>query len=77
LYHARLEPELVFANQPDTFIPTGRSAWVEFLPYEEPLARLCLAGRRWELEAVELDDVISVVDQTEELARTTKELGNW
>jgi len=50
---------------------------VEFLPYEEPLARLCLAGRRWEWEEVELDDLISVVDQTEELARTTKELGNW
>jgi hypothetical protein len=49
---------------------------VEFLPYEEPLARICLAGRRWELEAVELDDLISVVDQTEELARTTRELGN-
>ena len=72
----RLEPELVFANQPDTFIPTGRSAWVVFLLYEEPLARICLAGRRRELEAVELDDLISVVDQTEELARTSRELSN-
>jgi hypothetical protein len=27
------------------------------------------------LEAVELDDLISVVDQTEELARTTRDLG--
>ena len=72
----RLEPELVFANQPDTFAPTGRSAWVEFRPYEEPPARISLAGRRWELEAVELSDLLSVVDETEELARTTRELGN-
>jgi len=72
----RLDPDLVFANCPYTFVPTGRSAWVEFRPYEEPPARICLAGRRWELEAVELSDLLSVVDETEELARTTRELGN-
>jgi hypothetical protein len=49
---------------------------VEFLPYEEPLARICLAGRGWKLEPVELDDLISVVDQTEEFAYTTRELGD-
>lgn len=77
----RLDPELVFADRPDTFGPeggsTGRSAWVEFHPYEEPPARVCLAGRRWELERVELADLLSIVDQTEELARTARgELGN-
>ena len=73
----RLEPELVIASQPDTFISTAvRSAWVEFLPYEKPPARICLAGRRWELETVDLDDLVSLVDETEELARTTRELGN-
>ena len=45
----RLDPDLVFANRPDTFSSTGRSAWVEFRPYEEPPARICLARRRWEL----------------------------
>ena len=77
----RLEPELVFADQPDTFGPeggpTGRTAWVEFRPYEEPPARVCLAGRRWDLEAVELSDLLSIVDQTEELIRTARrELGD-
>ena len=76
----RLEPELVFADQPDTFGPeggfTGRPAWVESRPYEEPPARVCLAGRRWELEVVELSDLLSIVDQTEELIRAAKgELG--
>jgi hypothetical protein len=31
-----------------------------------------LAGRRWELEAVELSDLLSIVDQTEELIRAAK-----
>ena len=72
----RLDPELVFANRPDTFAPTGRSAWVEFRPYEQPPARICLAGRRRELEAVELDDLLSVVDEAEELSRTGRDLGD-
>ena len=76
----RLNPELVFADRPDTFGPeggpTGNTAWVEFRPYEEPPARVCLAGRRWELEEVDLADLLSIVDQTEERARTTRELGN-
>ena len=78
----RLKPELVFADQPDTFGPEGKStsrtAWVEFRPYEEPPARVCLAGRRWELEAVELSDLLSIVDQTEELIRAARgELGDY
>lgn len=71
----RLDPELVLSNQPDTFASTERSAWVEFLPYEQPPARICLAGQRRELEAVELEDLLSMVDETEELAQTTRELG--
>jgi hypothetical protein len=70
----RLEPELVFADQPDTFGPeggsTGRPTWVEFRPYEQPPARVCLAGRRWELDVVEFSDLLWIVDQTEELTRT-------
>ena len=72
----RLEPDLVFANSPDTYGPNVRSAWVEFRPYEEPPARVCLGGRRWELEEVELEDLLSIVDEAEELSRTTKDLGD-
>ena len=52
------------------------SAWVGFRPYEKPPARVCLVGRRWELEEVELAHLLSLVDQTEERARTTREPGN-
>ena len=71
----RLQPGLVFANRPDTFAPNGGPAWVEVLPYEEPPARVCLAGRRWELEAVELEDLLSLVDEAEELSRAGRDLG--
>ncbi len=72
----RLRPGLVFANRPDTFAPNGRPAWVEFRPYEEPPARVCLAGRRRELGAVELDDLLSLVDEAEELSRARRDPGD-
>ena len=72
---ARLDPDLVFANRPASS-SSGGPAWVEFRPYEQPPARVCLAGRAWELEEVELSDLLSIVDRTEELLRTTRELGN-
>ena len=73
---ARLDPDLVFANRPDNSAPTERPAWVEFRPYEEPPARVRLAGRTWELGEVELSDLLSIVDEAEGLSRTTGELGN-
>ena len=72
----RLGPELVFSNRPDTFASEGRSAWVEFLPYEHPPARVRLAGRRRELEEVELEDLLSIVDEAEELAKGGGEPGD-
>ena len=73
---ARLDPDLVFAYRPDAPAPTGRPAWVEFHPYEHPAARVCLAGRRWELSLVELPDLLSIVDEAEEISRTAREPGN-
>ena len=74
---ARLGPDLVFANRPDaSAAPTGRPAWVEFRPYEEPPARGRLAGKTRELGEVELSDLLSIVDEAEGLSRTTGEQGN-
>jgi hypothetical protein len=72
----RLDPELVFADRPDNLPAAGRLAWVEFRPYEEPPAKICLGGRWHELEEVELSDLLSVMDETEELVRMRRELGN-
>ena len=71
----RLDPELVLAGRPDPCAPPGRAAWVEYRPYER-LARICIGGHRRGLEEVSMEDIISIVDEAEELARTSRELGN-
>ena len=72
---SRLEPHLVFANTPHASSPSVWPAWVEFRPYEEPPARASLAGRSWELSEVDLNDLLSIVDQTEKLVPTGKDPG--
>ncbi len=79
---ARLDPDLVFANRPEANRAEvggapGRPAWVEFRPYEEPPARVRLAGSSWELEEVDLPDLLSIVDRAEEeFARAGRDPGN-
>src|SRR4028118_2143359 len=59
----RLDPDLVFADRPDdACAPTGRPAWVEFRPYEQPPARECLARGGWGRAAGELSDLLAIVD---------------
>jgi hypothetical protein len=43
----RFEPELVFADRPDNLPDVGSPAWVEFRPYEQPPAKVCLGGGAW------------------------------
>lgn len=49
---------------------------MEYHPYEHPPARVCPAGRRRELEEVELEDLLSILDEAEELTRAGGEPGN-
>jgi|SRR3712207_5232085 len=72
---ARLDPDLVFADRPAASSPSGGPAWVEFRPYEEPPARVSLAGKRRELEEVELEDLLSIVDEAEEHVQTGRNPG--
>ncbi len=66
----RLSPEMVISGAPSPFALESRLAWIEFLPYTHPQAKFCLAGRRSEMEKVELDDLLSVVDEVETLSKT-------
>jgi hypothetical protein len=70
---ARLDPDLVFANRPEGGGTPNRAAWVEFRPYEQPPARVRLAGRSWDLEEVDLPDLLSIVDRAEEFARAGRD----
>lgn len=73
---SNLDPELVICSQPDTFTPESRPAWIEFRPYDEPAAKVCLGGRYSELEEVRLEDLLRVIEETEKLSQTTRLLGN-
>ena len=68
-------PYLVICSQPNTVDPGGRPAWVELPPDPERLAEICLDGERSEVINPALDELLSVVDETERLARTKRELG--
>jgi hypothetical protein len=67
----RLDPGLIFADRPNN-AAADRSSWVEFRPYEQPPAKIWVGGRYRELEEVEFSDLLSVVDEAEELARTRR-----
>ncbi len=66
---ARLDPELVICSQPSIAAANGRTAWIEFRPYGQPAARTYVGGRYFELEEVELEDLLAAVDEAERLAR--------
>lgn len=70
----RLDPDLVICGQPNTASPDARSAWLEYRPYDER-AELCLDGKRSKLADVQLDDLLSIVDEAEEVARKKGDLG--
>ncbi len=74
---SHLDPDLVISSaHPASLDPGGRSAWVEFVPYEKPAATVSIGGRRQELEEVVLEDLLWVVDQAAELSRRRKDLRN-
>jgi hypothetical protein len=66
---ARLDPELVICSQPSIAAANGRTAWIEFRPYGQPAVRTYVGGRYFELEEVELEDLLAAVDEAERLAR--------
>jgi F420-dependent methylenetetrahydromethanopterin dehydrogenase len=74
---SHLDPDLVISVHPASIDPGGRSAWVEFVPYEKkPAATVSIGGRRQELDEMTLEDLLWVVDQAEELSRRRKDLRN-
>ena len=71
---ARFDPHLIICSQPNTVDPGSRPAWVELPPDPERLAEICLDGERSEVINPALEELLSVVDETERLSRTKHEL---
>lgn len=72
---ARLDPELAVCAVPNLFAPGERPAWVEFTPYEEPQARVCVGGQKREIPEVDLEDLISVIDEVQNALRLHQTVG--
>jgi hypothetical protein len=72
----RFDPHLVVCSQPDGAPANGRHAWVRFSVGSGLLATVCFDGKLSESENLELNELLSIIDETEGLARTKRDLGN-
>jgi hypothetical protein len=71
------DPHLVICSPPNELPPNSRSAWVRFHSLDmEALATICLNGEYLESTNPGLAELLSVVDETERVARMKTHLGN-
>ena len=63
------DPHLVVCNRPNAVDPGGRVAWVQLSDDPEEASEFCLAGRRWGAQNPGLEEVLAILDGTEELLR--------
>ncbi len=66
---ARTDPHLVICSLPNPAPPEqeGRLAWVELSVDAHHPSKFCLNGRRWESLNPSLEELLGVVEETEQL----------
>ncbi len=72
----RFDPHLVICSQPNTVDLGGRPAWIELPPDPDKQAEICVDGQHSETINPALEELLSVLDETERLARTKRNLGD-
>ena len=70
----RFDPHLVVSSRPNTFEAGGRTAWVLLSEDPEEPSEVCIDGRHGRLENPGLEEVLEIIDETEELVRPGCEL---
>jgi hypothetical protein len=55
--------------------PGGRAAWVTFSEEPEETSEVCVGGRRRWMENPGMEELLAVLEETEELMRAGGELG--
>jgi hypothetical protein len=71
------DPHLVICSHSDRMLANGRYAWVSFSFDSDRLeTTICLDGELSESENLELNELLSIMDEAERLARTKGSLGN-
>ena len=69
-----LDPHLVVSSRPNTFEMGGRAAWVLLSDDPDEPSEVCIDGRHRRLENPGLEEVLGIIDETEEMVRTGREL---
>jgi hypothetical protein len=71
----RVAPHLVVCNRPNTVDPGGRAAWARLSDEPNEPSEFCLDGQRRALENPGFDELLAIIDETEELVRSGRDLG--
>ena len=70
----RFDPHLVVSSRPNTFETGGRAAWVLLSDDPDEPSEVCIDGRHRRLENPGLEQILEIIDETEALVRTGREL---
>src|SRR5215208_4778137 len=70
----RVDPHLVVCGRPNTFVPGGRAAWVLLSDDPDEPSEVCINGRHRRLENPGLEEMLGIIDETEQMVRTGREL---
>jgi hypothetical protein len=71
---ARLDPHLVICSSPNPAAEQqeeGKLAWVELSVDPHRPSRFCVSGRRWESLNPSLEELLGVVEETEQLLNSS------
>ena len=69
------DPHLVVSSRSNTVDPGGRAAWYKLSQEPSEPSEACLNGRRSRRPNPDLKEMLSFVDEVEELVRSGRELG--
>ena len=69
------DPHLMVSSGPNTVDPGGRAAWYRLSPEPDEPSEACLGGRRWRRLNPPLEELLSFIDEVEELVRSGRERG--
>jgi hypothetical protein len=73
---ARLDPHLVICSSPNPAAEQqeeGKLAWVELSVDPHRPSRFCVSGRRWESLNPSLEELLGVVEETEQLLNSSSQ----
>jgi hypothetical protein len=71
---ARLDPHLIICSSPNPAAEQqeeGKLAWVELSVDPHRPSRFCVSGRRWESLNPSLEELLGVVEETEQLLNSS------